>query len=165
MGQSTLQAKSSAGHLIQAMPTTNSISHHTPNKGKKGLTARATTSATQERSFNGPGTSPRCTPSHSLCQGEWHCHGPKEPVASQGFTGGRVHSLHCSHRWLFFFFPSEPEMSGLIADSLFHSGCTVIGQGEQVKMPPLRGIRSLKCHGSILGSQLEIPATASCSLC
>lgn len=37
--------------------------------------------------------------------------------------------------------------------------------GEQAKMPPLRGIRSLKCHSSILGSQLEIPATASCSLC
>lgn len=37
--------------------------------------------------------------------------------------------------------------------------------GEQAKMPPLRGIRSLKCHRSILGSQLEIPATVSCSLC
>lgn len=58
---------------------------------------------------------------------------PKNPLSHKDLQGEE--SIHCSGltESYFILFSSEPEMSGLIADSLFHDECTVIGQGNERK--------------------------------
>lgn len=98
------------------------------DREEKSLTRTTSITINEWNSVNGPGTSHRCH-SHSLCQGEWHSHGPKELIRI--YRGKTPFTALVSQ--IFILFSSEPEMSELIADSLFHNKCTVIGQGNKRK--------------------------------